>query len=280
MMENMTVVADLHVHTNASDGLLSPKAVVKKAVAANLAVIAITDHDTVGGIDEALIAKQDTTLQVIAGIELSCEIHSTEVHILGFFIDHHYPALRQLLDTLHHSRFIRAEKMVKKLNALDYEIDLASVLSYAKEGAPGRPHVARALVETGYFFSVSEVFEKLLGFNMPGYVERYKLTPGEAISIIREAGGVAVWAHPALSHADTLLEQFVRQGLQGLEVYHPDHQAEQTSHYQHLAKKYHLFTTGGSDFHGSEVGRARELAYCGLTDQEFYDFLLASQKKL
>jgi 3',5'-nucleoside bisphosphate phosphatase len=275
----MMVTADLHIHTTASDGLLHPAAVVKMAMENGLAAIAITDHDAVNGIDEALAAAQAGKTVVIPGIELSSEMNGREIHMLGYYLDHTYPPLLSLTKTIQDSRFERAERMIAGLNILGYTIDLPSVMVHAKEAAPGRPHVARALVDKGYFASVKEVFTHLLAVGKPGYVERYRLTPQESIAIIREAGGMAVWAHPALSRADSLLEGFVRQGLAGLEIYHPDHLPEHTARYRTLARKYNLIVTGGSDFHGREAGRVRDLAYCGLNSRELELFFAAFVKK-
>jgi predicted metal-dependent phosphoesterase TrpH len=264
----MPVVADLHIHTTGSDGLLSPSEIVNLAESAKLVAIAITDHDTIGGIEEALAESQNKNVEVIPGIELSTEFQDSEIHILGLYINHRYSALTELLEKLHKSRFLRAEKMVAKLCSLGYHIDLDAVLRQARDAAPGRPHVARALVEKGYIASVSEAFDTLLGYKMPGYVQRYKLTPKEAITIIREAGGISAWAHPGLTGQYYLLKEFKSYGLTGLEAYHPDHHPSQVEHYKKLARESALFVSGGSDFHGREAGHTRELAYCGLSQQE------------
>ncbi len=268
----MNVVADLHIHTTASDGLLSPVEIVKKAGTLGLSAIAITDHDTIDGISSAMNASENTLPEIIPGIELSTEIDDREVHILGFYIDHTDSDLIALLKILQESRFSRAEKTVKKLNSLGYLISLGDVLDFAGKAAPGRLHVARALVEKGYLPSAQAVFNDLLGYRMPGYVERYKLKPQEAIAIIRSAGGLAAWAHPYLSRKDSLLTEFISHGLQGLEVYHPDQNPSQSGHYRQLAKSHRLFICGGSDFHGSGVGHTSTLANCGLAASEFKDF--------
>lgn len=268
----MTVIADLHIHTTASDGLDSPEKVVKKAAILGLSAIAITDHDTINGIDAALVVAKNAQPEVIPGVELSTEMDDKEIHILGYFIDPANPDLIALLEKLQESRFKRAEKMVKKLNSLGYHVSMEAVLDRAGEAAPGRPHLARALVEKGYVPSVSAAFNSLLGYKMPGYVERYKLSPQEAIANIRAAGGLAAWAHPFLSGKDSLLTSLISSGLQGLEVYHPDQNSSQSGHYRQLAKIHRLFVCGGSDFHGSGAGHTAHLAHCGLTAGELRDF--------
>ena len=268
----MTVVADLHIHTTASDGLLTSGEVAEKAVSLGLSAIAITDHDTIDGIDGAMTSLENDQLEIIPGIELSTESDDKEIHILGYYIDHTDPDLIALLKKLQESRFARAEKMVKKLNSLGYYITLGDVLDYAGKAAPGRPHVARALVEKGYLVSVPAAFNNLLGYKMPCYVERYKLSPQEAITGIRAAGGMAAWAHPYLTGKNSLLTRFIAYGLQGLEVYHPDQNPSQSGHYRQLAVSHSLFICGGTDFHGPEEGRTSRLANYGLTASELKGF--------
>lgn len=268
----MMIAADFHIHTLASDGLLPPRKVVADAAAKKLMAIAITDHNTVDGLPEALTAASQTSMDFIPGIELSTELSGREIHILGYFIDPYHQNLRNLLETLQQSRRCRAEKMIKKLVSLGYNIDLAAVLRHAGSAAPGRPHVARALVDAGYVQTMGQAFDQLIGYQMPGYVERFKLSPREAIGVIREAGGVAAWAHPGLTADDALLETFISYGLQGIEAYHPDHDSVQASHYSGLARTYNLFIVGGSDFHGQESGHAREIGCQGLSGQEYLDF--------
>ena len=274
----MAVTADLHVHTTASDGTLLPYDVVARAKQAGLQAIAITDHDSVGGLSEAKAAGKNLSLTVFPGIELSTEIDSHEIHILGFCIDHQHQVLLSLLDTLQKSRYTRAQRMVENLVSLGYKIELDAVLQHAGGAAPGRPHVGRALVDQGYISSVKEAFEKLIGYKMPAYVDRYKLSPQEAIEAIHAAGGISAWAHPGLAANDSLLEMFIEYGLDGLEAYHPDHDSEQSSHYVDLARKRGLFVTGGSDFHGGE--RARDLGCCGLGKKEYQRFVTACRRPL
>jgi 3',5'-nucleoside bisphosphate phosphatase len=143
-------------------------------------------------------------------------------------------------------------------------------LRIAGIAAPGRPHIARALVEKGYVKNIRQAFTELIGYRGPAYVERFKLSPYEAIKIINEAGGIAAWAHPGLTADAGFLKGFLQAGLQGIEVYHPEHSWRQTAHYRSLARELGLIVTGGSDYHGNEVGPSRELAACGISRAEFY----------
>ncbi|NLM51931.1 MAG: PHP domain-containing protein [Firmicutes bacterium] len=263
------IVADLHLHTQASDGLYAPEEIVRLAVAKKLIAIAITDHDTVDGIDGALEAAQNTGLLVIPGIEFSTTFQDKEIHILGYCLDYKGDALQSLLKELHESRYHRMEAMVQKLKELDYQITMDEVLRQAGAAAPGRPHAARVLVEKGYFPSVAAVFENLLEKGRPAYVKRFKLTPQAAMAAIETAGGFSVWAHPGQVGDDSFLEQFIAYGLRGIEVYHPEHDAGQTEHYERLAKKHGLLMTGGSDFHGEDLGLRSNFANFGLTSRKF-----------
>ncbi len=266
------IVADLHVHTLASDGLLSPRNVVIDGFNNKLSAIAITDHDTVDGLPEAMATARKLSIELIPGIEFSTEYEDKEIHILGYFINPENLQLKKLLESLQQNRWVRTEKMVKKLVSLGYRIDLSEVIRYAGKAAPSRPHVARALVEAGYAKTINQVFDEVIGYQMPGWVERFKLSPKEAIEVVRNAGGVAAWAHPGLAQSDNLLETFIAAGLQGLEVYHPNHDFEQSCHYKTLAKMFNLFIVGGSDFHGEEANKVRQIGCYGLSAMEYRAF--------
>ncbi|MBS4023434.1 MAG: PHP domain-containing protein [Dethiobacter sp.] len=264
----MAVAADLHIHTTASDGLLTPQEVVASAARLGLHAISVTDHDTVDGLKEAVQAAEKTSLEVIPGIELSTEHRDKEIHILGYYIDINNYELSLLLAALQKSRAGRAEKMVEKLESLGKNIEMKSVSRIAGRAAPGRPHIARALLERGYVKNMKQAFDELIGHQGPAYVERFKLTPQEAINIIKKAGGVAVWAHPGLTGDNSLLKEFLCSGLQGLEVYHPEHSWHAVSRYRSLAREWGLLVTGGSDYHGCGEGIAGTLAACGVSRQE------------
>ncbi|EAX46351.1 PHP C-terminal domain protein [Thermosinus carboxydivorans Nor1] len=244
------MAADLHIHTTASDGRLNPGEVVEQAVQAGLNCIAITDHDTVDGL-KILMEENKEGLRIIPGIEFSTDLPQHEVHILGYYIDWCEDELCSCLERLAAGRQTRLRLMVDKINRLGYKIDYERVIEIAGNSvAVGRPHVAKALVEQGFFPSVNDVFKSLLRKNGPAYVPHYKFTPLEVINLIKKAGGFAVLAHPGLIGSDNIVAELIRLGLDGLEVYHPEHNTEQTEKYLQIAEKNSLFVTGGSDFHG------------------------------
>jgi len=268
----MRNVADLHIHTIASDGLHKPEEIVARASAMGLMALSITDHDTVDGLEIAMQESRNLNLEFIPGIELSTEYLNREIHILGYYIDYKDNALCSLLKTLQGSRYNRAEKMVHKLSSMGFCIDMPSVLRLSGEAAPGRPHIARALVEKGSMHSVKQVFDKLIGYQCPAYVERFKLTPQEAFQVITNSGGIAVWAHPGLKNTEKLLELFLLSGLSGLEVYHPEHSWKEVRYLLSLAKEYNLCITGGSDYHGDGLGREIKMAACGISKNDLAAF--------
>jgi hypothetical protein len=243
-------VADLHIHTTASDGVLTPKQIVREAVRKGLRAISITDHDTTDGIVSAQKEANFYKIEVIPGIEINTDYRGKEIHILGYYLNVNYPPLQEILERIRKDRIFRAREMVKKLQGLNIIIDIERVYQLAKDGAVGRPHIARAMIEKGYISSVREAFEKYIGINGPAYVERYKLTPHKAVALIIEAGGVPVLAHPGLIGDDSLIIELMQCGLQGIEAYHSDHDLQTTEYYIRFGKKNHLIITGGSDFHG------------------------------
>lgn len=241
---------DLHTHTTASDGLLAPREVVAAALVAGLSVIAITDHDTVEGIAEALEATSGTTLQIIPGVELSVAgPDGSDAHLLGLLVDHASPVLADALAELRSSRLERARLMVERLRAAGHAVDLDEVLRQARGGAVGRVHLARALVDAGSAASVQEAFAELIGRRGAFYVHKSTLELAEAVHVIHEAGGVAVFAHPGVT-GDAALGPLVAAGVDGIEAYHAEHTPAQREHYVALARKLGLIATGGSDFHG------------------------------
>jgi len=246
-------VADLHVHTTASDGSLTPEQVVQEAAEAGLAAIGIADHDTVDGIAPGLAAGREAGIIVVPAVEINTDYNDEEVHLLGYYIDFESSTLNEHLERLRNARLERAEKMVKRLNELGLKISLDRVLEIAGAGSVGRPHVAKAMVEAGYSSSMNSAFGKYLVSGASAYIPRYKLTPFEAIEIIHEAGGVAVLAHPGDSRHDEMIPQLVDAGMQGIEVYHTDHSSAQARRYLQIAEKYNLIPTGGSDSHGPNM---------------------------
>lgn len=241
--------ADLHIHTTASDGSLTPAQVVCEAAARGLTSIAITDHDTTAGIDQALDAAEELGVEVIPGIELSAEQDAEEVHILGYWLDHHDGVLQEKLDVLRRARWKRARKMVEKLSQLGISVRWDRVVEIAGESrAFGRPHIAHVLQEDGHVANTNEAFDLYIGLHGPAYVSRYKLTPVEALQIILMAGGLPVLAHPR--GQEHVLDGLVETGLVGLEAYYHNYTFQESQALVRLAEQHDLIPTGGSDFHG------------------------------
>jgi len=257
----LTNKIDLHTHTTASDGTLEPEQLVALALERGLSAIAICDHDTTEGIERALRAATCTGLTVIPGVEISTDIPRAEVHILGYMIDFTNQRFQQMLSRLRDSRLDRAKRMVDKLAEMGMPISWERVLEIAGSGAVGRPHIALALVEKGYVDSPAEAFRKYIGRNGPAYVERYRLSPEQAVELVDSAGGISVLAHPLTTAGPTkemgaeldlekLLPRLEKAGLSGIEVFYPGYTSVMIDSLLKLAERNHLLTTGGSDFHG------------------------------
>lgn len=244
--------ADLHLHTTYSDGRLTPTQLVQLVVERGVEVMALTDHDTTEGIEEALAAaRQYPHLRFIPGVELSTDVPGNEVHVLGYFIDHRDQAFQDFLARFRRSRLQRGQRMVEKLAELGIHIEWQRVKEIAGAGAVGRPHLAQAMLEKGYVSSIAEAFERYIGRNGPAYVERERLTPAEAVSLVVQVKGVPVLAHPRdLDALDRWLVELKGVGLQGMEVYYQDYDAETIAHLLAVAQRHHLIPLGGSDYHG------------------------------
>lgn len=242
---------DLHVHTTASDGLFTPKEVVYWAYKKKLSAIAITDHDTIDGIEEGLYYGKKYNIEIIPGIEINTDYKGSEVHILGYYIDYKASWFLKILNDIRFSRYNRAKKMIKKINDLGLQVTMEEVIELSGTASIGRPHIARVLVKHNYAHNTKEVFEKFLGIDGPAYVERYKINPFEAIEYILKCGGVPVLAHPGLIKDIKIIKELVEAKLQGLEVFHSKHNDYMTKLYSSIAKQYNLIITGGSDCHGA-----------------------------
>ncbi|MFA5383243.1 MAG: PHP domain-containing protein [Eubacteriales bacterium] len=245
--------ADLHIHTNASDGVESPAQVVYLAKTAGLKAIAITDHETASGIAPALEAGRRLSLEVLPGVEMSTGHKDREVHLLGYLMDYTNPVFMSFLELLLQKRKERVAGIAARLRDLGIQVTLDQILAAAGKGSVGRPHVARALIESGIVQSVAQAFEQYLGTGRPAYVPRFKYSTSEAIQLIRDAGGVAVLAHPVIDNSEIFIPEFVKNGLQGLEVYYPGHSPEIISRFLKTCRLYNLVSTGGSDFHGDQA---------------------------
>ena len=218
---------DLHVHTNASDGLFAPAEVVRKAREAGLSALGIADHDTVNGVEEALQAAGEERIEVVPAVEINAYHGAFEYHILGYFLDHRDERLGRALAELREARIVRMRRIVEKLGALGMEVDPEEIFAAAGGGSVGRPHIARVMLQRRYVSSMREAFDRFIGEGKPAYAPRSKLAPGEAIALIREASGVAVLAHPGLWGGDELIPQLAAWGIAGIEVYTPDHTGAQ-----------------------------------------------------
>ncbi len=245
---------DLHIHTTFSDGLLNPCQVVEEAKKKKITAIGITDHDTMQGIACAETAGKKYGLEIIPGIELSTSYEDKELHILGYFCNPENSLLENTLEVVKASRYDRMRKMIDKLKKLDINIALSEVLEKAGGDMLGRPHLALAICQKGYSRTTAEVFAKYIGNSCPAYVERYRLCFQDALNLILGAGGIPVLAHPGLYKADQLIPSMVRMGLLGIEVFHPEHRIVDRYRYIKIARKYGLLITGGSDYHGKDMG--------------------------
>lgn len=255
---------DLHTHTTASDGSLSPTQLVSRASRLALKVIAITDHDTTTGVAEAVAAGQRLGIAVIPGVEINTDVPGSEVHVLGYFLDPHHAELNERLARIREGRVGRARKMAEMLTAMGAPVSFERILEIAGEGAVGRPHVAQALLEAGHVHSFQDAFDRYIGRSSPAYIAREKFTPAEACALIRRAGGLPVLAHPVFfdKHGaikgvvdlDQMLPELIAAGLAGLEVYYPNYDAVTNEYLLGIARRYGLLVTGGTDFHGVRPG--------------------------
>ncbi|MDP1808711.1 MAG: PHP domain-containing protein [Actinomycetota bacterium] len=262
------MAVDLHLHSTASDGTLSPAEIIAKAHEINLTAIALTDHDSLAGIREALDASIKLSLTFVPGLEMSSEYGDRDIHILGYFIDYTQPHLTETLAGLRVARVNRARTMVERLAGLGLEIDFAEVEQCAHGGAMGRPHVAQILVKHGLVTDISEAFARFIGRGGPAYASKHVLTTAQIIELIHRAGGVASLAHPGVSRVDEPLLRVLKDGgLDAVEVWHTDHTLEQTRYFKQLAFELDLMVTGGSDCHGFGKSRGFVLGSLGIPDE-------------
>jgi len=249
---------DLHSHTTASDGTLTPRELVRLAARHGVRVLALTDHDSTGGVREAMDeARGLPSLEVVPGLEINCDVPGAEIHVLGYCLDWEAGWFQEFLGAQREERRQRVYRIAARLAELGMPIDPDDVFVLVKEGSAGRPHVAQAMVDRGYVKSVREAFDRYLSLNGPANVPRKRLTPVEAVRIIRRARGVPVLAHPGLANRDELIPELVEAGLAGIEAFYTEHSAGQITAYRELAAKLGLVATGGSDFHGPRVGGVR-----------------------
>ncbi len=247
---------DLHVHSTASDGTMSPAQLVRYAKEKGLSAMALTDHDTIDGVPEAMAEAAKQHFELVPGVEISVTYPKGEMHILGYYLDIASPSLMQALQELRRHRDERNPKMIACLNRLGLKITMEEVAAEARGTIVGRPHFAAAMVKKGYVLTLAEAFEKYLGSGKAAYVPKERLTPEEGIKLIREADGLAVLAHPKYMAAESFanfertLQNLISYGLNGLEVYYSEHSSAETQAFLEIARKYNLLVTGGTDFHG------------------------------
>ena len=242
--------ADLHLHTQFSDGTFTPEELVAHAQRHGLACIALTDHDTVEGCARVATACTPAGIEFIPGAELTAEHADTEVHILGYFLDTQNPVLIGKIAKFQAVRQNRIREMVAALNQIGIPLQAESVFALANCKSPGRPHVARALVKEKLIGNLDEAFERYLKKGRPAWVPKTKMSALEAVELIHQAGGLAVMAHPGLNRTDEIIPALVEAGMDGIECFHTKHSAATSKRYLEIAEKFHLLVTGGSDCHG------------------------------
>ncbi len=255
-MNNDRKKIDLHMHTTASDGTSSPEELVKTCSELGLEIISVTDHDNTTAVETVKKAAEEYKLEVVPGIEISTYRGEAEYHILGYFIDLENDSLLGLTEAILQSRVDRTHEMIEKLTDMGYPLEFSDVKKFASGVSLGRPHVARALMEKSYVDSINQAFtDEFIGGGGRAYVEKKKVLPVEAITVILKAGGVPVIAHPHLiNHGKALdkkeIERLKDVGLKGVEVYQTKHDKKTTEKYKKIAKELDLLITGGSDYHG------------------------------
>jgi 3',5'-nucleoside bisphosphate phosphatase len=242
---------DLHVHTNYSDGLYSPKEIIQKAKEAGIDIISISDHDNIAAINDAIEYGKEYGVEVIPGVEMSSDIEDKEIHILAYFFELNNKELERYLTFFREERLKRAVRIVNRLNEIGFSITIDDVLAKAKNSAVGRPHIAQAMLERGLISSYYEAFNKYIGNGCPAYEKKVHLSPQSAFKIINDAGGLSFIAHPG-NMPESLLKELINAGVDGIEVIHPSHSAQQTKFYRGIVNEYFLLESGGSDFHGGK----------------------------
>ncbi len=253
---------DLHIHSNASDGTFSPAEIVHQARALRLGAIAITDHDTVDGAKAAREMNPRPNVEILTGIEISAESPlfyqcPGSFHILGYGICLDDPPLNRTLAVLQEARKNRNPRIIERLQEMGLAVTLQEVIASAGDAQIGRPHIARVMLEKGFVASIDEAFDRYLGAHGPAYVDKYRIPCEDAIGLIRGAGGIPVLAHPGLLKPETdvpfdrMISMLKEMGIEGIEVYYPEHSVSRTEYYSDIARRYDLMVTGGSDFHGA-----------------------------
>ena len=249
--KNMTGKADLHIHTNHSDGFYAPKEIVLMAKENNIDTISITDHDNLSAINEASEFGKELGIEVISGVEISSDIRDKEVHILAYFIEPENEEVERYLSFFREERKKRAIRIVNRLRVLGIPLTMDDVMEKASTSAIGRPHIAQALLEKGFVNSYFEAFNKYIGNAGPAYEKKVHLSPQSAVKIISDAGGLSFIAHPGNMPED-ILKELIEAGIDGIEVFHPSHSPQHIKFYKGIVNEYFLLESGGSDLHGGK----------------------------
>ncbi len=242
---------DLHIHSDRSDGQLSFKAIVGYALQIGLKAISITDHDNISALESAEKYSKQQGLEFVSGMEISARMTKFDIHILGYFFDYKSRRLIEYVNYFQNERYKRAIKIVKNLNKCGISLSCDAINQLSRDKSIGRPHIAQALVEQKFVANYQQAFDRYIGDGRPCAVPKYKILPEEAISLINQAGGLSVLAHPAMDITDDGIYKLIKSGLEGIETLHPRHNQHQVDHLRELAKTYHLVETGGSDCHGN-----------------------------
>ena len=246
---------DLHLHTNFSDGTYTPEELVREARRFSLVALALTDHDTVEGCERMKAACESNGIEFIPASEFTAEMNGVEIHLIGYFLDTAHPKLLSQMALFQDVRQNRIREIVGRLREMNLPIEEAEVFAIANCKSPGRPHVARALIQAKVCATVDEAFERFLKKHRPAWVPKFKITAIDAIALIHEAGGLAVLAHPGLARSDSVIPELIRAGIDGLECYHTKHPPAVVEHYVKVAEENGLLITGGSDCHGMNKGK-------------------------
>ncbi|MBN2041306.1 MAG: PHP domain-containing protein [Spirochaetes bacterium] len=249
---------DLHVHSKASDGLYSPSELIDYAISRNISVLGLCDHDTVAGVPEAVKYAGKKNMELIPGVEFSLNCSGGSFHLVGLFIDHQNKRMLEITEKLKESRMGRVEKMVESLVSDGYEISLEDIINEAKGAALGKPHIARILVRKGYAKDMFIVFKTFMCHGKPGYVKRERISFEEAVSVIKESGGISILAHPislnlkTFKKYESFIDDLKERGLDGIEAYSSMHSMKEVSEFLRIADKFNMIVSGGSDFHGDK----------------------------
>ena len=267
--------ADLHIHSNYSDGIKSPEEIIDSAIKDNIKYISITDHDSIAA--QYITKNNYEGINIIPGIELSSEYREMELHILGYFMDIDNKELQEVVNELNTQRVKRVEEILFKLKKYDIKLELED-LAIDIDATVGRSHVANAMVRKGYFDNYKSAFRSFLIQGKPGYVKGFRLNYRDCIDVINKSGGVDILAHPGQIYRKIEVENILKElrcfGLKGIEVYHPSHSQGDINKFFNLSKKYKLCVTGGSDYHGKTLGYDNlSIGSCGLNEDYLEKFI-------